>query len=131
MRALNEAADRCEFPDRSVQIRDRIVVGAGDQNVSREMQKMEVDHLTDAKVPSMVQAEEVDHLTDAKVPSMVQAEEVDHLTDAKVPSMVQAEEVGRQMRELNLHTQVDAVRTRSRHVRATSQSLTQSAKGCT
>ena len=86
------------FPIVQKQIRDRIVVGVRDQTVSREMQKMEVDHLSEAKAVSMVR---------------------------------QAEEVDRQMRELNVHTQVDAVRTRSRHVKATAQSRTQSAKGCT
>ena len=96
--ALSEAADRCECPDRSTQIRDRIVVGVRDQTVSRKMQKMEVDHLTEAKAVSLVR---------------------------------EAEEVDRQMRELNVHTQVDAVRTRSRHVRATAQSRTQSTKWCT
>ena len=44
---LSEAADWCEFPDRSTQI--LIVVSVRNQNVSREMQKMEVDHLTEAK----------------------------------------------------------------------------------
>ena len=61
IRALNEAADLYEFPDRTTQIRDRIVVGVRDQTVSREMQKMEVDHLTEAKAVSMArQAEEID-----------------------------------------------------------------------
>ena len=52
--SLSEAADRCEFPDRSAQIRDRIVVDVRDQTVSREMHKMEVDHLTERKAVSMV-----------------------------------------------------------------------------
>ena len=61
IRALNESADRCEFPDRATQIRDRIVVGMRDQNVSREMQRMDIDLLTEAKAVSMVrQAEEVE-----------------------------------------------------------------------
>ena len=33
IRALNESADRCEFPDRATQIRDRIVVGMRHQSV--------------------------------------------------------------------------------------------------
>ena len=73
------------------------MVGERDQNATKEMQKMEVDHLTEAKAVSMVR---------------------------------QAEEGDRQMRELIVHTQVDAVKTR-RHVRATAQCCTQSAKGCT
>ena len=53
IRALNESADRCEFPDRATQIRDRIVVGMRDQTVSREMQRMGIDLLTEAKAVSM------------------------------------------------------------------------------
>ena len=61
IRALNESADRCEFPDRATQIRDRIVVGMRDQTVSREMQRMDIDLLTEAKAVSMArQAEEVE-----------------------------------------------------------------------
>ena len=61
IRALNESADRCEFPDRATQIRDRIVVGMRDQTVSREMQRMDIDLLTEAKAISMTsQAEEVE-----------------------------------------------------------------------
>ena len=61
IRALNESADRCEFADRATQIRDRIVVGMRDQTVSREMQRMDIDLLTEAKAVSMArQAEEVE-----------------------------------------------------------------------
>ena len=61
IRTLNESADRCEFPDRAMQIRDRIVVGMRDQTVSREMQSMDIDLLTEAKAVSMArQAEEVE-----------------------------------------------------------------------
>ena len=61
IRALNESADRCEFPDRATQIRDRIVVGMREQTVSREMQRMDIDLLTEAKAVSMArQAEEVE-----------------------------------------------------------------------
>ena len=61
IRALNESADRCEFPDPATQIRDRIVVGMRDQTVSREMQRMDFDLLTEAKSVSMArQAEEVE-----------------------------------------------------------------------
>ena len=61
IRALNESADRCEFPDRATQIRDRKVVGMRDQTVSREMQRMDIDLLTEAKAVSMArQAEEVE-----------------------------------------------------------------------
>ena len=61
IRALNESADRCEFPDRLTQIRDRIVVGMRGQTVSREMQRMDIDLLTEAKAVSMArQAEEVE-----------------------------------------------------------------------
>ena len=45
--------------------------------------------------------------------------------------MVRQAEVEHQKYELNLQTQVDAARTRNRHVIATGQSRTQSAKGCT
>ena len=61
IRALNESADRCEFPDRATQIRDRIVVGMRDQTVSREMQSMDIDLLTEAKAVSIArQADEVE-----------------------------------------------------------------------
>ena len=61
IRALNESADRCEFPERATQIRDRIVVGMRDQTVSREMQRMDIDLLTEAKAVSMArQAEDVE-----------------------------------------------------------------------
>ena len=61
IRALNESADRCEFPDRATQIRDRIVVGMCDQTVSREMQRMDIALLTEAKAVWMTrQAEEAE-----------------------------------------------------------------------
>ena len=41
-RAVNESTDRCEFPDRATQIRDRIVIGMRDQTVSREIQRMDI-----------------------------------------------------------------------------------------
>lgn len=57
----NESADTCEFLDNSTQIMDRIVVGVRDQDVSREMQKLDVSLLTEAKAVSMARrAEEVE-----------------------------------------------------------------------
>ena len=38
IRALYELADKCDFTDRSTQIRDRLVVGILDERLSKEMQ---------------------------------------------------------------------------------------------
>ncbi|XP_067943442.1 uncharacterized protein [Watersipora subatra] len=66
IRALNDIADRCEFSNRSEQMRDRIVVGIVDTDCSREMQKMNVDQLTEGVAINMArQSEEVDkHMKD-------------------------------------------------------------------
>ena len=75
IRALNESADRCEFPDRATQIGDRIVVGMRDQTVSREMQRMDIDLLTETKAVSMArQAEEVERqMRELTLPKSVDA----------------------------------------------------------
>ncbi|XP_067941106.1 uncharacterized protein [Watersipora subatra] len=60
--AINHMVDRCDFGDRrSEQIKDRIVVGIADKDVSRGMQKMELDQLTEEKAVAMVrQADQVE-----------------------------------------------------------------------
>ncbi|CAM1296134.1 Uncharacterised protein r2_g539 [Pycnogonum litorale] len=61
IRALNDVADRCDFSNRSEQMRDRIVVGITDVACSREMQKMDVDKLTEGVAVNMArQSEQVD-----------------------------------------------------------------------
>ena len=62
VRALNEIVHKCEFGDkRSEQMRDRIVVGILDKQTSREMQKMDIDELTEETAIAMArQAEQVD-----------------------------------------------------------------------
>ena len=66
VRALNDIADRCEFTNRSEQMRDRIVVGITDTNCRREMQKMDVAKLTEEVAINMArQSEQVDkHVKD-------------------------------------------------------------------
>ena len=61
VRALNELASKCEFQNRSEQMRDRIVVGISDTSVSRDMQKMDVTALTESVAINMArQAEQVE-----------------------------------------------------------------------
>ncbi|XP_067933016.1 uncharacterized protein [Watersipora subatra] len=62
IRALNELADKCDFGEkRSEQIRDRLVVGITDTDLSREMQKMDIEKLTESTAVAMArQAEQVD-----------------------------------------------------------------------
>ena len=62
VRALNEIADKCEFGERrSEQMRDKIVVGVRDSEVAKEMQKMDVDKLTEETAIAMArQAEQVE-----------------------------------------------------------------------
>ena len=61
VRALNDIADRCDFSNRSEQMRDRIVVGISDMSCSREMQKMDVNELTEEVAIRMArQSEQVD-----------------------------------------------------------------------
>ncbi|XP_067945271.1 uncharacterized protein [Watersipora subatra] len=62
VRALNEIVHKCEFGDkRSEQIRDRIVVGILDKQTSREMQKMDVEQLTEETAIAMArQAEQIE-----------------------------------------------------------------------
>lgn len=61
VRALNEIADRCDFTNRSEQMRDRIVVGITDVSCSRDMQKMNVEELTEEVAFNMArQFEQVD-----------------------------------------------------------------------
>ena len=61
IRALYELADKCDFTDRSTQIRDRLVVGILDERLSKEMQMMDEETLTEQKAVSMIrQAECVD-----------------------------------------------------------------------
>lgn len=61
IRALNDIADRCDFTNRSEQMRDRIVVGIIDVNCSRDMQKMNVEELTEEVAINMArQFEQVD-----------------------------------------------------------------------
>ena len=73
IRALNESADRCEFPDRSTQIRARLVVGILDHTVSREMQMICISLLTEAKAVSMArQSEKVEReMHDLNLPKSV------------------------------------------------------------
>ena len=60
-RALYDLADRCNFMDRSTQIRDRLLVGILDERLSKEMQLMDEETLTEQKTVSMIrQAERVD-----------------------------------------------------------------------
>ena len=61
IRALYELADKCDFTDRSTQIRDRLVVAILDERLSKEMQMMDEETLTEQKAVSMIrQAECVD-----------------------------------------------------------------------
>ena len=61
IRALYELADKCYFTVRSTQIRDRLVVGFLDERLSKEMQMMDEETLTEQKAVSMIrQAECVD-----------------------------------------------------------------------
>ena len=61
IRALYELADKCDFTDRSTQIRDHLVVGILDERLSKEMQMMDEETLTEQKAVSMIrQAECVD-----------------------------------------------------------------------
>ena len=61
IRALYELADKCDFTDRSTQIRDRPVVGIIDEHLSKEMQMMDEEMLTEQKAVSRIhQAECVD-----------------------------------------------------------------------
>ena len=58
---MYELADKCDFTDRSTQIRDRLVVGILDERLSKEMQMMDEETLTEQKAVSMIrQAECVD-----------------------------------------------------------------------
>ena len=62
IRASYELADKCDFTDRSTQIRDRLVVGILDERLSKEMQMMDEETLTEQKAVSMIrQAECVDN----------------------------------------------------------------------
>ena len=54
IRALYELADKCDFTDRSTQIRDRLVVGILDERLSKEMQMMDEETLTEQTAVSMI-----------------------------------------------------------------------------
>ena len=54
IRALYELADKCDFTDRSTQIRDHLVVGILDERLSKEMQMMDEETLTEQKAVSMI-----------------------------------------------------------------------------
>lgn len=88
VRALNDIADRCEFPNRSEQMRDRIVVGITDTNCSREMQKMKVDDLTEEVAINMArQSEQVDkHIKELSESSNSKTSSVDAVARATVSS---------------------------------------------
>ena len=58
IRALYELADNCDFSDRSAQIRDRLVVGILDERLSKEMEMMDEETLTEQTAVSMSRQEE-------------------------------------------------------------------------
>ena len=58
IRALYELADKCDFTDRSTQIRDRLVVDILDERLSKEMQMMDEETLTEQKAASMIRQAE-------------------------------------------------------------------------
>ena len=54
IRASYELADKCDFTDLSTHIRDRLVVGILDERLSKEMQIMDEETLTEQKAVSMI-----------------------------------------------------------------------------
>ena len=61
IRALYELANKCDFTDHSTQIRDRLVVGILNERLSKYMEMMDEETLTEQKAVSMIrQAECVD-----------------------------------------------------------------------
>jgi len=79
---LNDISDERDFSNRSERMRDRIVVGITDTNCSREIQKMNIEDLTEEIAINMAwQFEQVDKnikdLTESHTPSSTSSISVD------------------------------------------------------